>query len=345
MKRIFTILTILLLLIPSCRRSTGYVMIQGYAQGGTYTVKLNMDGVEASPDKIREGIDSVLTLIDTTLSGYNKGSILSAFNRGEKVRPNPLFLDMYALAYSWYERTEGAIDCAAGPVFDLWGFGFKNGEMPSEEDVRRAVGSSGMGRLSKDMSSLVSEDGLLNPSDLLVSGEGSLPVLNYNAIAQGLSADMVAAYLTELGVKDMLVDIGEIFCRGVNPDGRPWSVGIDRPVDGNNSPGANLEGVWKSKGTPCGIVTSGNYRKFYIRDGRKYAHTIDPRTGFPSDNGLLSATVVSSDAASADALATFCMVIGPDSAKDLILSLPDVEACLISSTQLDSMSVWSSPGF
>ena len=314
MKRIFTILTILLLLIPSCRRNTGYVMIQGYAQGGTYTVKLNMDGVAVSPEKIREGIDSVLTLIDTTLSGYNKGSILSAFNRGEKVRPNPLFLDMYSLAYSWYERTEGAIDCAAGPVFDLWGFGFKSGEMPSDEDVRSAVASSGMGRLSKDISSLVGEDGFLNPSDIVLSGDAALPVLNYNAIAQGLSADMVAAYLSKLGVKD-------------------------------NSPGADLEGVWRSKGTPCGIVTSGNYRKFYVRDGRKYAHTIDPRTGYPADNGLLSATVVSSDAASSDALATFCMVIGPDSAKELILSLPDVEACLITSTQSDSMSVWSSPGF
>ncbi|MBQ1751467.1 MAG: FAD:protein FMN transferase, partial [Bacteroidales bacterium] len=256
MKRIFTILTILLLLIPSCRRNTGYVMIQGYAQGGTYTVKLNMDGVAVSPEKIREGIDSVLTLIDTTLSGYNKGSILSAFNRGEKVRPNPLFLDMYSLAYSWYERTEGAIDCAAGPVFDLWGFGFKSGEMPSDEDVRSAVASSGMGRLSKEISSLVGEDGFLNPSDIVLSGDAALPVLNYNAIAQGLSADMVAAYLSKLGVKDMLVDIGEIFCKGVNPDGRPWSVGIDRPVDGNNSPGADLEGVWRSKGTPCGIVTS-----------------------------------------------------------------------------------------
>ena len=202
-----------------------------------------------------------------------------------------------------------------------------------------------MGRLSKDISSLVGEDGFLNPSDIVLSGDAALPVLNYNAIAQGLSADMVAAYLSKLGVKDMLVDIGEIFCKGVNPDGRAWSVGIDRPVDGNNSPGADLEGVWRSKGTPCGIVTSGNYRKFYVLDGRKYAHTIDPRTGYPADNGLLSATVVSSDAASSDALATFCMVIGPDSAKELILSLPDVEACLITSTQSDSMSVWSSPGF
>lgn len=325
-------------------------MIQGYAQGGTYTVKINMDGVEITPEEVREGIDSVLTLIDTTLSGYNKGSILSSFNRGEKVRPNHLFLDMYSLAYSWYERSEGAIDCAAGPVFDLWGFGFTNGEMPSDETVRSALKSCGMGRLTKDMAAAIDSEGLLDPSALVVdvsslSGGIASPRLNYNAIAQGLSADMVAAYLTGLGVKDMLVDIGEIFCKGFNPDGRPWSVGIDRPVDGNNSPGADLEGVWRSKGTPCGIVTSGNYRKFYVRDGRKYSHTIDPRTGYPADNGLLSATVVATDAASADALATMCMVIGPDSAKDLILSLPDVEACLISSAQSDSMQVWSSPGF
>lgn len=350
MKRFFVILTILLFIIPSCRRNTGYVMIQGYAQGGTYMVKLNMEGIRMTPEAIQEGVDSIFTLIDTTLSGYNKGSILSSFNRGEKIRPNALFIDMYSLAYSWYEKTEGALDCAAGPVFDLWGFGFTNGEMPTDGAIRSALESSGMGRLSKDMEAVIGPDGFLNPMDMIADGgaqsnSAGWPILNFNAIAQGLSADMVATYLEELGVKDMLVDIGEIFCCGVNPDGKPWSVGIDRPVDGNNSPGADLEGIWKSKGIPCGIVTSGNYRKFYVRDGRKYAHTIDPRTGYPADNGLLSATVIAPDAASADALATLCMVLGPDSAKDLVLSLPEIEACLISSAPSDSMLVWSSPGF
>ena len=143
-------------------------------------------------------------------------------------------------------------------------------------------------------SELPVQDGLLDPASL------GNPRLNYNAVAQGYSCDVVARYLYSIGVKDMLVDIGEIWCDGLNPSGRPWAVGIDQ-----------IDNVWSSEGKPCGIVTSGNYRKFYIRDGRKYAHTRDPVSGYPVDHNLLSATVVSSvSAADADALATWCMVTG-----------------------------------
>ena len=138
----------------------------------------------------------------------------------------------------------------------------------------------------------------------------------------------------------MLVDIGEIFCEGLNPAGRGWTIGVDNPVDGNDTPGADIRGVWESDGGACGIVTSGNYRKFYVRDGKKYAHTIDPRTGYPVTHGLLSATVVAPTAAEADALATACMVLGPEAARDLILSRPELEGYLITGD-----GSWMSDGF
>ena len=138
----------------------------------------------------------------------------------------------------------------------------------------------------------------------------------------------------------MLVDIGEIYCDGLNPSGRGWTIGVDNPVDGNNSPGKDLKGIWHSDGSGCGIVTSGNYRKFYIKDGKKYAHTIDPRTGYPVQHNLLSATVVAPTAAEADALATACMVLGAEDARSLIESLDGVEAYLICSD-----STWKSDGF
>ena len=136
------------------------------------------------------------------------------------------------------------------------------------------------------------------------------------------------------------MDIGEIYCRGLNPKGEGWTIGVDNPSDGNNEPGRELRGIWQSDGSGCGIVTSGNYRKFYVRDGRKYAHTIDPRTGYPVTHELLSATIVAPSAALADALATACMVMGPDWSKEFITSHEGIEGYLICGS-----GVWNSEGF
>jgi len=348
-----------------------------------------------------------------------------------------MLMRMYARSYDFWQETEGALDVAAGPIFDIWGFGFRNDSLPSDEKILETLSVSGMGRLVPTMEEALLPDGRICAARLLIScpersaqksasertarhygvpndaenGEGphnnqprkgvnagspceafgTLPRLNFNAIAQGYSCDTVASYLNSLGVKDMLVDIGEILCRGVNPSGKPWKVGVDRPTDGNDTPGADLDGVWQSNGIPVtdrelqvstrgaewtgdggscqfgtaqGIVTSGNYRKFYRRDGHKYAHTIDPRSGYPAENELLSATIVAPSAEMADAYATYCMVIGLEAAKQFILGRPEIEGYLIytfsdemqsveanstggdSSNYVDSpMAEWSSPGF
>jgi thiamine biosynthesis lipoprotein len=136
----------------------------------------------------------------------------------------------------------------------------------------------------------------------------------------------------------MLVDIGEIYCDGNNPSGQPWSVGVDRPIDGNQEKGAQLSGVWSSGGAPVGIVTSGNYRKFYIRDGRKYAHTINPHTGKPAQSDILSATVIAPSCAIADAYATAFMVLGSDKAKEILKKHPELKAYFI----LSDYNIWQS---
>lgn len=193
----------------------------------------------------------------------------------------------------------------------------------------------------------IEKDGRLCGKDLLKAeyrGSGLSPELNFNAIAQGYSSDAIASYLYRAGVKNMLVDIGEIFCDGVNPSGVPWSIGVDKPVDGNETPGQMLQGIWTSGGKACGIVTSGNYRKYYVVDGKKYSHTIDPRTGYPVRDSLLSATIVSADAMSADAYATYCMVIGYEKAKSFISGKSGVEGYLIYSSG-GEMRTWKSEGF
>ena len=316
-------LILLSLLLSACSQSH-YVQFGGYAQGGVWSVKANIKGVKARPAEIQKGIEAILEEIDTTLSGYNKRSQLSRYNAGEPVQLSPMFLEVKQAADKFKEETGGALNCAAGPLYDIWGFGFKTDSLPSDELVRQTLADCGITVCSEKQPK---------------TGTNQQPKLNFNAIAQGYSCDKVAAYLYSLGIKDMLVDIGEIFCDGLNPSGKPWRVGIDKPEDGNNSPGAKMEGIWESNGGPQGVVTSGNYRKFYIKDGVKYSHTIDPRTGYPVQHKLLSATVIAPTAMEADAYATYCMVIGTEKAQEFILSRPDLEACLISE------EIWTSPGF
>lgn len=340
---IWTVLSTMLLAV-SCTPVDRYMTFSGYAQGGTYSVKLNIKGVDVKPEVIRDSVDSILVNIDRSLSGYNKKSLLSRFNSGERIVPDSLFLDMYEYAYRIYDETEGIIDVASAPLFDIWGFGFKSGNFPDDKAVMAARAASGMGRLRKDIRNAVSIDGTLSGADLLKEPSEYLPKLNYNAVAQGYSCDVVARYLYSIGVKDMMVNIGEIFCDGLNPSRKNWSLGIDRPVDGNNDPGKDIQGVFRAPNGPCGIVTSGNYRKYIIQDGKKYAHTIDPRSGYPVQHNLLSATIVAPDAFLADAYATYCMAVGLEASKQFLSSRSDLEGCLIYDDN-GLFRTWCSDGF
>ena len=298
-----------LLFLHACNKP--YVLLTGYAQGGTYAVRYNPEGVKLTRFQVADSVSAILETVDTTLSGYNKKSVLSRRNAGEPVTLTPMFRDIESISEHFRELSGGAFNVAAGPLFDIWGFGFTRDSLPGEDAIAAA-----MERTEKR------------------------EILNFNAIAQGYTCDLVASFLHRIGVKDMLVDIGEIYLEGVNPSGKPWTVGIDTPEDGNNTPGASLSGVWTSDGAPHGVVTSGNYRKFYIRDGHKYSHTIDPRTGRPVEHNLLSATVIAPTATEADALATYFMVIGFDQARGYVDSHPGIEACLITSD-----TTWTSEGF
>lgn len=307
--RLFLLLAFCALLC-SCGRG-GYAVFSGYAQGGEYVVKADLKGVPVAREAIAAVLDSLLEGIDFSLSGYNKKSLVSRFNAGEQIEPDRYFTEVMELSERYNEETDGAFDVWSGPLFDVWGFGFRNDTLPSTQKLMEAIVRS-----------------------------AAHEQVNFNAIAQGYSCDVIAGYLHSIGVTNMLVNIGEIYCEGVNPSGKSWTIGVDNPVDGNNSPGADIRGIWESRGRACGIVTSGNYRKFYIRDGKKYAHTIDPRTGYPVEHDLLSATIVAPTAAEADALATACMVMGEEAAREFILGREDIEGYLISSE-----GTWASPGF
>ena len=319
-----------LLAVVSCGRKADYQELTGYAQGGTYSVKFNHSGLKTGISEIRRSVDSILKLVDTTLSGYNKGSQLSRFNACGPVVPNEMFKEIFTISKRLYDETGGALDMASGPLYDAWGFGFTNDSLPSAAIVDSLKAVCGMDKFDVNMSPLT---------------PGICPKLNFNAIAQGYTCDKIAEYLHSLGVRDMLVNIGEIYCEGLNPSGKPWTIGVDRPVDGNMELGGQgLVCKWQGDGSGCGVVTSGNYRKFYVKDGRKYSHTVDPRTGYPVTHNLLSATIVAPDATLADAYATYCMVIGLDEAKRFIESMDELEGYLVYADG-ESMAEWASSGF
>ncbi len=323
MRKPLLLLPLLAFCLCSCIR--GYEKVGGYAQGGTYTVTYNARGVSRSRERIQADIDSILNVIDTTLSGYNKASQVSRLARGEKLRPSKMLEEIFTRARVYWEDTDGALDVAAAPIYDLWGFGFTRDSMPDPDRIKAALACCGMGRLPGTIREAVDR--------------GDTVRLNFNAIAQGFSCDEVAAYLHSIGIRDMLVDIGEIYCEGLNPSGKNWKIGIDRPVDGNQTPGADLQESFSTDSRPCGIVTSGNYRKFYVKDGKKYSHSIDPRTGYPVQHTLLSATIIARNAEIADAYATYCMVVGPKMAREFITE-HGLKGYLVSSE-----GVWESPGF
>ena len=312
--------------LSSCNSRPEYRRIEGFAQGGTFHIIYSAPAAGVDEDTVITLVSRRLHDIDFSISGYNKGSLLSRFNRGEDIVPDRYFLELFDMSRKLWEETGGLFDVSGGPLFDFWGFGFKD---PSGLDSLRDDA-----RTARIVDSLLEFTGM----DLLTLEEGRIirkdprVQLNFNAIAQGYTCDVVADLLDSLGVQDYLVEVGmEIVCKGLNASGKPWRIGIDAPVDGSQTAGENVQKFLDL--TDCGITTSGNYRKYFIVDGKKYSHSINPVTGYPVQHDLLSATVISIDTARggalSDAYATYCMVLGKDAAARFIGSRGDLRGYLI----------------
>ena len=264
---------------------------------------------------LKPQIEHTMALVDSSLSMFNPQSTISAVNNASEIQvTDTMFLRVFRRAMEISDWTHGAFDITVAPAVNAWGFGFKHAEdiSPATLDSLREI--IGYRKISET-------DGLIVKSD-------ARTMLDCSAIAKGFGSDMVAETLRRNGISDFMVEIGgEIVVSGRNPSGKPWNIGISKPVDDSLSVNGELQTVVAI--TDCAMATSGNYRNFYVRDGRKYAHTIDPHTCMPVAHSLLSATVFAPDCATADALATSMMVMGPDSARALISAHPGIRAYLI----------------
>lgn len=321
----------LLLFFSGCTNSNKkeYVKIEGFTQGGTYHVICNIpNGVR--PKAIKKVIEQELTAIDNSLSGYNKKSILAKINDGEDVPLDDIFIEAFTVSKQiWYE-SNGAFDPSASPLFDIWGFGFKHKSLVTKAKIDSILQFVGMDKVyleKRDTDSLI----------YIVKADPRI-TFNFNALAQGLTCDLVARKIEETGCSDYLVEVGrEIVCKGESPRGGNWRIGLDKPFDGNFDEGKELQDIITV--TDRGIVTSGNYRQYYVENGEKYAHTIDPVSGYPVKHNLLSATVIAKNGTIADAYATWFMVIGLEAAQKIVSDRSDIEVYLVYGAQ-DDMKSW-----
>jgi thiamine biosynthesis lipoprotein len=273
---------------------------------------------------LKDSVRAELLSIDNTFSGYNKGSLLIKVNNAQTTAPievNAMYADLFQRSYEIWKESGGAFDPTGGPLFNVWGFGFRNRENVNSLMVDSILTFVGMDKVKLDT---VADNG--GERYYLIKSDPRIR-LNFNAIAQGYACDRLAGILDFYGVSDYLVDIGEIVCKGKNSKGSKWRVGIEKPEEGNQERGKDIQSTVDV--TDCGIVTSGNYRKFYVENGKKYPHEIDPRTGYPVQHNLLSATVIACDGTTADAFSTWFMVIGLEKAQKAVADINDISAFFI----------------
>lgn len=306
----FLIIGTIVILSQSKAEQAQYRKAQGQVFGTFYHVTYLYDR-DLQPE-----IEATMAQVDNALSMFNPQSTISAVNSctGSITVTDTLFLKVLRRAMEISDWTDGAFDITVAPAVNAWGFGFKHSTSISESTIDSLREITGYRKIRE-------ENGLITKSDARI-------MLDCSAIAKGFGSDMVAQTLRSLGINDYMVEIGgEIVVSGHNPNGKDWSIGISKPVDDSLSINNELQTVVPI--TDRAMATSGNYRNFYVRDGRKYAHTIDPKTCTPVSHSLLSATVFAPDCATADALATSLMVMGMEGAKGLIEAHPEVSAYLI----------------
>lgn len=332
----FLFLPAAMLLVACGGTQSDLVTLTGEAQGSTFTIKYR----DAAQRDLGSAVDSLLNAVDQSLSLWVEGSTVNAFNAAGEVftSDDPHLRIMISRSHQLWRATEGAFDPTVLPLVKAWGLGKEGRAALDTAAVDSIMSFVGMDRIAVD--------------ERWREGRAEVPLITYrkfdhrvrfdpNGIAQGYTVDLVAFMLQGQGIDDYMVEIGgEVRAQGLNDKGTPWTIQIDKPVEG--------KGHVQQAVVPLAdrsLATSGNYRKFIEVDGRRYGHTIDPRSGRPALNALLSATIIADDCATADALATAMLVLGPDEAKEWLTRDGTVEGYLIMDDGTGGFDVWTTAGW
>ncbi|MBF1567734.1 MAG: FAD:protein FMN transferase [Prevotella shahii] len=303
------------------QQDTPYQHDRGTVFGTTYSI------IYQSNDNLNKEIMAALNEVDQSMSTFNKGSVISKINRNEQVQPDKMFADVFQLAEKISNETNGAFDVTVAPLVNAWGFGFKSGVRPTPHAIDSIKQFIGYKKVSY-------VDGRIKKKDPRL-------MLDFSAIAKGYGSDVVASLLKRKGIENFMVEIGgEIVTRGISEKRLPWKVGVTKPSDDSLNVNQELQTILNV--TNKAMATSGNYRKFYYKNGKKYAHTIDPMTGYPVQHNILSSTVLASNCAEADAYATAFMVLGLEKAQKVLNQHPELMAYFIYSDKDGKNAVWFS---
>ncbi|MDU1904043.1 MAG: FAD:protein FMN transferase [Dysgonomonas sp.] len=287
--RTFIAVLIVVLGLGACgdSKKEAYIEDRGEVFHTTYSIKYKYSR------SLKVEIEKELARFDDSLNPFKPTSVISKVNNNEEVEMDTFFINVFDRAQQIATVSDGLFDITVSPLINAWGFGFKNMDKVTPEIIDSLKQITGYRRIKLQDGKIEKEDSRLN--------------INTSAIAKGYSADVVAQLLDLHGIENYMVEIGgEVSAKGVNPKGECWHIGIDKPQDEALVFQRELQNVIQL--CDKSVATSGNYRNFYIKDGKKYAHTINPRTGYPSDNSTLSATVIADDCMSADAYATAFML-------------------------------------
>lgn len=300
-------------------------MLQGLAQGSYYAITY----FDEQERNLQHEIDSIFHAVDMSVNLWMDSSIISKVNRNENVTLNSIFIDNFNIAQEAALLSDGYFDPTVSPIVAAWGFSYKKGDSITPQlidSLRQLV----------DYRKIRIENGK-------VIKENPNIKLDFNAIAQGYTSDLIASFLDNRGIKNYLVNTGgEIIARGNKTNKQPWVVGIEKPAEHQDSAQiVHTRITLRDKG----LVTSGSTRKYVERNGKRYSHCINPKTGYPIEHQLLSVTVLAENSVWADALASICMVMGMEKSLPLIKGMDGVEAYYIYVNENGELEVFATKGF
>ncbi|SRR6056297_1831306 len=308
----------------SCESGGKYYKYSGEIQGTYFSVIY-----EAEKD-LAPQIDSLLDKFNQSLNNYDDSSLISRLNRNETQNTDSIFRTMFRAAREVWEQSGNRFDITIAPLANAWGFGYESGHFPDSAQVDSILQFVGMNKIHLDNGLLVKDD----PRVTLIG----------NAIAQGMSVDYLAWYLDKQQLDNYLVEIGgEVRAKGESQKGKPWLVGIDKPIIDSMVNKRELQTAIELDN--LAVATSGNYRKFREHDGKRYGHSLNPKNGYPEKNNVLSATVVQPQCMYADAWATAFMMMDMDEALQVAEQKEHMEVMLITQNADDDFDVHFSSGF